>query len=56
MNVKHKEWYQKMNGFLHSDRMKEIEQREHEENLLREKILKKEFDWMGHGANPGGQD
>ena len=51
MNVKHKEWYQRMNGFLQSDKMREIEQRETEENLLREKILKKEFEWMAHGGN-----
>ncbi len=55
MNVKHKEWYQKMNGFLQSDKMKEIEKREQEENLLREKILKKEFEWMTHESNPGSE-
>lgn len=45
MNVKHKEWYQKMNGFLHSDKMRVIDQRDEEEDLLKKKLLKKEFDW-----------
>lgn len=31
MNQKHKEWYQKMNGFLHSDKLKEIDEKEKEE-------------------------
>ena len=53
MNQKHKEWYQKMNGFLHSDKMQEIEQRDQEEKLLREKIYKKEFSW---GRSEGDQD
>jgi tetratricopeptide (TPR) repeat protein len=45
MDVKHKEWYQKMNGFLHSEKMVEIEKRDQEEQLLKEKLLKKEFAW-----------
>ena len=49
MNVKHKEWYQKMNGFLKSDKMKEIDEKDQEEQLLREKILKKEFAWCTSG-------
>jgi ppGpp synthetase/RelA/SpoT-type nucleotidyltranferase len=54
MNVKHKEWYQKMNGFLQSDKMRVIEEREKEEEELRQKILKKEFNWPSPSA--GGQD
>jgi hypothetical protein len=49
MNQKHKEWYQKMNGFLKSDKMKEIDEKDQEEQLLREKILKKEFAWSTSG-------
>lgn len=45
MNQKHREWYQRMNGFLQSDKMKEIEEKEKEENLLRNKLLKKDFNW-----------
>jgi len=45
MNQKHKEWYQKMNGFLQSDRLKKIEERDQQEALLKHKLLKKEFDW-----------
>lgn len=48
MDVKHKEWYQKMNGFLHSEKMVEIEKRDHEEQQLKEKLLKKEFAWGNH--------
>ena len=42
-DVKHKEWYAKMNGFLNSDKLKEIEQKDYEEKLLKEKLFKKEF-------------
>ena len=35
MNVKHKEWYQKMNGFLHSEKMKLIEEKDLEEKILK---------------------
>jgi len=28
LNVKHKEWFQKMNGFLKSDKMREIEKQD----------------------------
>jgi len=48
MNVKHKEWYQKMSGFLQSDKMKDIEERDREEQILKEKLLKKEFQWGNH--------
>ena len=48
MNVKHKEWYQKMSGFLQSDKMKDIEERDREEQILKEKLLKKDFQWGNH--------
>jgi hypothetical protein len=35
-----------MNGFLHSDKLKEIDEKEREERLLKEKLLKKENAWM----------
>ncbi len=38
-----------MNGFLKSDKMKEIDQKEKEEQLLREKVLKKELGWGTSG-------
>ncbi len=38
---KHKEWFSKMNGFLHSDKMKEIEENEQKEKVLKEKMFKK---------------
>jgi hypothetical protein len=52
MNVKHKEWYQRMNGFLHSEKMKEIEGKDAEEQLLKEKLLKKGWgrDWEDENA------
>lgn len=34
-----------MNGFLQSDRLKKIEERDQQEELLKHKLLKKEFDW-----------
>lgn len=43
MNAKHKEWYGKMNGFLHSDKMQEIEQKDEEEHILKEKLYKREI-------------
>jgi tetratricopeptide (TPR) repeat protein len=43
MNAKHKQWFKKMNGFLHSDKMKEIEKSDQDEQVLKAKILKKEF-------------
>ena len=46
MNLKHKEWYQRMNGFLQSDKLKKLEEHDQEEALLKKKILKKEFAWV----------
>ena len=45
MDVKHKEWMKEMGGFLNSAKMKKIEDRDNEEALLKEKILKKDFNW-----------
>ena len=45
MDRKHKEWFQKMNGFYKSDKLREIEQQDQEEQLLKEKLLKKDFNW-----------
>ena len=41
--TKEKEWYSKMNGFYKSQKMAEIEQRDEEEAILREKLVKKHF-------------
>ena len=49
MDRKHKEWFQKMNGFYKSDKLREIEKKDHDEQLLREKILKKDFNWGENG-------
>jgi hypothetical protein len=46
MNKKHKEWFQKMNGFMNTSKMREIEQQDKEEQILKEKLLKKEFNWV----------
>ena len=45
MDVKHKEWKKEMGGFLNSAKMKKIEDRDNEEAILKEKILKKDFNW-----------
>ena len=49
MDRKHKEWFQKMNGFYKSDKLREIEKKDQDEQLLREKILKKDFNWGENG-------
>ena len=46
MNKKHKEWFQKMNGFMNTSKMREIEEQDQEEQILKEKLLKKEFNWV----------
>lgn len=46
MNKKHKEWFQKMNGFMNTSKMREIEEQDKEEQILKEKLLKKEFNWV----------
>ena len=43
MNKKHKEWFQKMNGFMNTSKRREIEEQDQEEQILKEKLLKKEF-------------
>eukprot|EP00347_Sterkiella_histriomuscorum_P003944 403362337 len=43
---KEKEWYTKMNGFYSSQKMVEIERRDYEEAILREKLNKKHFSDM----------
>lgn len=40
-DAKHREWYSKMNGFLHSEKMKQIEETEQQEKILKEKVYKK---------------
>jgi hypothetical protein len=42
-DAKHKEWYEKMNGFYNSEKMHEIEQQDEEEATLKEKLFKKQF-------------
>ena len=41
--TKEKEWYSKMNGFYNSKKMSELERKEQEEAILREKLIKKHF-------------
>lgn len=38
---KEKQWYSKMSGFLNSDKMKQIEKKDHEEQKLKHKIRRK---------------
>jgi len=45
-SAKRREWFSKMNGFLHSDKMREVEKKDEEERLLKEKLKRKQgFDW-----------
>ena len=46
-DAKHKEWYSKMNGFFNSEKLQKIEDQDDEEQLIKEKLYKKEFaaDW-----------
>ena len=42
-NKKEKEWFQKMSGFLDSDKLKRIEQRDANEEKLRHKVYRQTF-------------
>ncbi len=35
-----------MNGFMNTSKMREIEEQDKEEQILKEKLLKKEFNWV----------
>ena len=35
-----------MNGFMNTSKMREIEEQDQEEQILKEKLLKKEFNWV----------
>lgn len=48
---KEKQWYSAMSGFYNSDKLKNIQQKEESETLLREKIKRKHF---GDEANQFG--
>ena len=41
--TKEQEWYSKMSGFLKSEKMAKIEQKDEEEAVLREKLQRKHF-------------
>ncbi|CDW86323.1 peptidyl-prolyl cis-trans isomerase fkbp6-like [Stylonychia lemnae] len=43
MMTKEKEWYSKMNGFYSSKKMSDIEQKDYEEQILKQKLTKKHF-------------
>jgi hypothetical protein len=57
MNAKHKEWYNKMSGFYDSEKMRKVQKDADEEELLKEKLRRKQFEWpedhpeerMGYG-------
>jgi hypothetical protein len=40
---KEQQWYSKMSGFLHSDKMARIDRQDEEETILREKLQRKHF-------------
>ena len=41
--TKESQWYSKMSGFLHSEKMAKIEQHDEEQTILREKLQRKHF-------------
>lgn len=52
-NKKEKQWYSAMSGFYNSDKLKNLEQRDENENKLLEKVKRKHF---GDSANPNQKD
>jgi hypothetical protein len=42
-NAKEREWYVKMSGFYGTDKMKDLERKDIEEQLLKEKLYKQTY-------------